>query len=194
MLQDEFESVYYSQPYSDTTRLMAKNIRNKLKASNLDANEENIFRHLIQPALQSLAEYATEDLMKNATTDTQRLLATITPEDIWEFLATKYFCSMFRCSVDRAFKYMEMVAKTEKFELMKKERYKQILGAIRGFSSIGRNAEDEDHTWMKQGDLLRHLNPMEKLIFQNSVATLSNKVTVDLVYDKQLSRKTMVLQ
>ena len=42
MLQDEFESVYYSQPYSDTTRLMAKNIRNKLKASNLDANMRNV--------------------------------------------------------------------------------------------------------------------------------------------------------
>ena len=93
---------------------------------------------------------------------------------------------MFRVSVDCAFKIMQIITNTEKFELMTKERYQQILGAIRGFSSIGRNAEDKDHTWMKQGDLLQYLNPMEKLIFQNSVATLFNKKK--LVYLLMMTR------
>ena len=79
MFQDEFESLYYSQPYRDTTRLMARNIANKLRASNLDPNEQNIFRYLIQLALQYLAEYATEQLVKIATTSSGRRIAAITP-------------------------------------------------------------------------------------------------------------------
>ena len=124
--------------------------------------------------------------MKNTTTTTECHIATITPDKIWEFLATKYFRSMFRVSIDIAFQIMQVIADNKQFELMKQERYQEILVAIRGFTLIGRCVQDEEHTWMKQGDLLRHLNPMERIIFQNSVTTLFNKKNGVLTYDDEM--------
>ena len=109
MFEDEFQSMSYSKPYVDTIRFIATSIRTKLQSLGKDVDELNIFRYLIEPALRLLAEYAMEQLVKDAT-DSEKSMVGTSVEEIWEFIATKYFRSTFRVLTEVAWEMMEAIA------------------------------------------------------------------------------------
>ena len=82
---------------------------------------------------------------------------------------------------------MRESTKAHGFTLMNIRRYKQIFEGIRGFPLDGRLKDfNEEITWMKRGNMLRKLEPLEKEMFSRSVKTLLNRDNGSLVIDDEL--------
>ena len=80
---------------------------------------------------------------------------------------------------------MEETAIQRKFELMPKDRYNEILHSLRGFEVPMRNAQDKELMWIKQGNMLHHLELLQEAMFHNS-SILFNKQQGFLTYDDEL--------
>ena len=81
---------------------------------------------------------------------------------------------------------MKDVAMRDGFMLMDKNRYNQILSSLRGFEVTKREAQDDENVWLQQGNVLRNLWELEKLMFQNSILVLFNKKNGLLTYNNKL--------
>ena len=171
MYKHEFQNKYPVLSNVENQKKMAGQITIKLKALGESVTRESIFRYLLKPAVPKLIKHTTEELVQND-------YPSLCEEDFWEFIATMQLQSTYLLSTDLAFKQMKDVAMRDGFMLMDKNRYNQILSSLRGFEVTKREAQDDENVWLQQGNVLRNLWELEKLMFQNSILVLSIKKTV----------------
>jgi len=155
MYEDEFEEKYLSSPYIDTLKVMTTQIKSQFNSVGQQVTRENIFRYLLQPAIQPIAQYTSQELVSRRKKST-------TESEIWEFIATKHLRSTHNATIELPFQLMQLTAKEFRFKLLPIDRYNDILYSLRGFDVSKRNAQDEAHIWMQQGNMLRHLSPIGK--------------------------------
>ena len=83
----------------------------KFKAVGRKVTEENILCYLLDPTLPTVAEFTTKQLIKSSG-DSNNV---ITPDEIWEFINTKYWRNTFRLPTKEAWKYMKLLSDTKNF-------------------------------------------------------------------------------
>ena len=66
IFQNELELKYLSTPYVNSMKEMKKNISMKFKAVGRKVTEENILLYLLDPALPTIAEFTTKQLIKSS--------------------------------------------------------------------------------------------------------------------------------
>ena len=82
----------------------------KCKALGRKVTEQNILRYLFDPALPTIAEFTTEQLIKFSGNSNN----VITPDKIWEFINTKYWRTSFCLPTEHAWQYMTLLADSQK--------------------------------------------------------------------------------
>lgn len=147
---------------------MVTQIKSKLQSLGQDVTRENLFCYLLNPAIPPIVEYTSQELIswgKEATSE---------PE-IWEFVAMKHLCSTYNASSEISFQLMQLTVNQFRFKLIPIDWYNDTLQSLRGFDACKRNAQDEEHIWMQQGNMLCHIEDLEKDIFKNSSLLFNTK-------------------
>ena len=150
---------------------MGTQIQTKMFGIRQNVTRVSTFQYLLKPAIPLMVDPTSEQLVlkkKSGTND----------EEMMEFIATNHLRSTYSSvSTERAFELMEHEAKKYGIKLMEKSRYEDILHSLRGFEVASRLAQDEEYIWWQQGNMLRHLEKLEKRMFENSCLMLFNKKT-----------------
>ncbi len=177
--EDDFLEQAMGIPFRETFDWMAKKVDDGLTGRGMQVTNTGIFCHLAKPFLNSLIDFANQQLFKDGhpIPDDSELL---------EFIATKHLRSTFNCGTDMAFEMMDGISHKKGFKLMKKARHLTILHSLRGHNVVGRDPQDDDDSWMERHNLLRRMNSLETEAFENSIQLLLNKTNGVPVVDDEL--------
>jgi hypothetical protein len=136
-------------------------LHDKLDANHLEASPKNIFLLLAQPDMDKLLEYTSESMNRSGA-------PSLNKAEFIRFLGTILFSSCINSDV------------------MKQERFKEIIHHLKGFCSGNQNSSALSHTWDDKHNLLKNLHPLETRMFERAVSYFFDSINGAYVYDDEL--------
>jgi len=181
LTEEEYNDEHMGRAVADSFVHVAKSMASHLNNTGIDMNAANTVSHLISESVfADIRNYTSQQLVK-------RCLEPVSLYEFKRFYATKLLRSRFNLSTKKAWEaIMKSLAQTHGFTLMEYDRFNNILTSIRGYDVPSRSGDNGDETWLRQRNMLRKLNKLEKAIFERSMDILINTKSGALVVDDEL--------
>ena len=181
LTEQEYAEQFESKMCIDTFVNMASNLEEYLSRYGLPDEMGYSFMALLSSeAAELIAKQSTELLVKDG-------YGRMSKDEFYHLIATHLIRSRIKLPTKLAYdEFLEALEIKHGIKLMKPDRYTTCIHRLRGYPLQGRSGFDSSDCWFQRNNLLRRLEPIEKMMFEQSRQILMNTKGGELVLDDEL--------